>query len=134
LSTARPQRKRACGWIDRPRRPGIDRRLGEHVIVELDALVVAAFGVAHTALVGDRVPIDFGLRFIGAADRQIDREPGLIVGDRRGARPVLRLRWQHGQQQAEGGERHQEITNVRHDRYLSGIHVIRWNLKRKKAP
>ena len=33
-----------CGRIDRPRRPLVDRRLGQHVVVEPDRLVVATLG------------------------------------------------------------------------------------------
>ena len=48
------------GWrrrIDRLFRSGIDRRLGQHVVVEQDFRFAAALAVAQDALVGDRLPI-----------------------------------------------------------------------------
>ena len=47
--------------IDRPLRPGIERRLGQHVIVERDGLAIAPLGVAAAPLLGDRGPIGAGL-------------------------------------------------------------------------
>ena len=40
-------------WIDRPLRPCVERRMGQHIIVERDGLAIPPFGVAATTLLGD---------------------------------------------------------------------------------
>jgi hypothetical protein len=46
--------------IARFRRPGINRRLGEHVVVDRNRFVVCALGRAQVALLGDPAPIRRG--------------------------------------------------------------------------
>ena len=87
--------------IDRPRRPGIARRLGEHVIGERDRHMVAALGVAQAALLDHCVPIDLGFGVIGLPGVEILRELGLVVGEDR-ARNALRAGRRRRQQ--AGGE------------------------------
>src|SRR5262245_16854067 len=60
------RRGRGVG-IDRARRAAVERRLCQHVIVQDDWLVGAAFGNPHAALLGNLVPIGGCLVIEGAA-------------------------------------------------------------------
>ncbi len=55
----------------RARRPAVDRRLLQHVVAEDDRLAVPAFGDAHAALFGDRLPVHLGLVVKGDAGLDI---------------------------------------------------------------
>src|ERR1700675_3170779 len=61
---------RGLGRTHRPLRPSINRWLRQHVIIERDWLMVAAFGVASAPLVANRLPIgasflvECGARFL----------------------------------------------------------------------
>ncbi|MBA7475914.1 hypothetical protein ES707_11289 [subsurface metagenome] len=65
LNQIRHHRDRLARWpfgrrrIDRPLRPGIDRWLGQHVVVERDLLTGAPLGIAAAPLLGDRIPVGF---------------------------------------------------------------------------
>ena len=72
--------------VDRSRRARINGRLGEHVVVERDRLVIAAFCVARSPFFRDRVPI--GRRF---GTRKRRAQPGIgpaWFGNRQSRRAV----------------------------------------------
>src|SRR6185437_16354193 len=88
----RDRRRRRRKRIDRPRRPDIDRRLGEHIIGESDRQMVAALGVADAPFLGHRIPVSVGYLLIGMARLLILRELGLILGEYRNVGDALRAR------------------------------------------
>ena len=65
----RPCFRRLRFGIHRPLRPGIDRRLREHVVVERDGEMLAPFGVTATTLLHNRIPISARL-FLERAGRE----------------------------------------------------------------
>ena len=77
-------RLRLSSWIHRPPGSGIDRRLGQHIIVERDDLMLAPPGVAAAPLFRDGAPIGACLDLVGLARRLVFREPALILVDRLG--------------------------------------------------
>src|SRR4029077_1636484 len=58
---------RRCMRINRPRRARIDRWLGQNIVVEADRQMLAAFRVARTPFLRDRIPVSRGLGVIGGA-------------------------------------------------------------------
>src|SRR6266536_115182 len=85
--------------INRPLRPGIDRRLGQHVIIGRDRLPIAPLGVAAAPLFRDRAPVGAGLFLERGARFLIFPELALVFRDglrRRGLSHRIGRRGRHG--------------------------------------
>lgn len=78
-----PRDRRLSGWgrgVNRSGRPRIDRRLGEHIVVDDKRLTVATLGIAELAFVADECPIGGCLRLILLPCSVIFRKRLLVVG------------------------------------------------------
>src|SRR5205085_7127962 len=60
--------------IGRSRRPAIDRRLDQHIIIKTDRPLFAPLGVATAPPFGDRTPIGYGVLLRGGARLLVFRE------------------------------------------------------------
>jgi hypothetical protein len=85
----------------RPRRPGIGRRLRQHIVVDDDRLAGPALGIAHPPLVGDRLPVGLGLLLEGGAGADIGLDRRICRGRNihRLVRCLLRVRRHGGAEQ-----------------------------------
>src|SRR6185312_5913481 len=106
-------------------------RLGEHVVVERDRLMIAALGVASAALVGDRVPVGVGLGLIGVVRLKILRELCLVVG----GGVALRAGRRGGRQQARcSPTQNQSARKAIHAARFCEISPKRSTAQKKCAP
>ena len=69
--------------IYRPLRPGINRRMRQHIIIEGDGLVIAPLGIAATPFLGNRVPIRAGLLLERSPRFLILLQQATVFGDRK---------------------------------------------------
>ena len=91
--------------INRALRPGIDRRLRQHVVVERNGYPLAALGVAAAPLLGDRAPIGARLRVERGARLLIFLQLAAVFGNRL-RRGSLRERIGDHRRQRAGADRH----------------------------
>jgi hypothetical protein len=98
----RMRRRFRLDRIARPRRPGIDRRLLEHVVVDCERFSVRALGVAQLPLRGDRAPVGVGRRDIGFMRAVILFQQDAILLHRR--RSILQRRGLRAQGRRRHGE------------------------------
>src|SRR5215813_12493905 len=103
---------------------GVNGWLAEHVVVERDCLLVAAFCVACTPFFRDRVPIGRRFGLVSSARSLILRQPGLVIADRAG-RCTLGVRNRLSQQhtRSQKADRFQTEETVAHAELFSVIFV-----------